>query len=125
MKKIFLFVVLFSLISLPVLAQAAGLVPCGNPGEPACTLGHLFQMLGLIYNFIVYTIAVPLATLIIIVGGVLILVSGGNPEMAGRGKKALMAGVIGLVLVFCSWVIINTVMSVLGYSLGSWYQLPI
>jgi len=51
------------------------------------------------------------------------MISAGNPQLFGTGKKILYTSIIGLVLVFCSWLIINFIMSALGYSLGAWYQI--
>jgi len=72
-------------------------------------------MLDRIYNFIVWNIATPLAVLALVIGGVLIIISAGNPGLAGLGKKMALTAVIGLVLVFCSWLIINFIMTALGY----------
>ncbi len=129
MKKIFLSIVLFCLLSIifvPFPANAtcgdgSGIVNCGcaADGSDACTIGDFFTMLAKIYDFIVKMIATPLAVIALTVGGIMILISAGNPNLAGTGKKILYAGIIGLVLVFCSWLIINFILcTVLGYSSG-------
>ena len=126
MKKPFLLIGLFFLILVltPVLANAQGLVPCGKAadGSDACTIEHFFIMLSNIFNFIVYWIAAPLAVLMITIGGVMILISAGNPNLAGMGKKILWVSIIGLVLVFCSWLIVNFILTALGYT-GAWNTL--
>lgn len=122
MKKSFLLIVLLSLLFAPVTIYAAGLVPCGNPGEPACTIGHFFEMLARIYNFIVWNIAAPLAIIGITVGAIFMLISAGNPDLFNRGKEIIKWAVIGLFLVFASWVIINTILTALGYK-GAWNAL--
>lgn len=119
MKKLFLLTGLFFLILFlaPILANAqAPLVPCGNPGQAACTINDFFIMLARIFNFIVKFIATPLAVLMLAIGGVMILISAGNPNLAGTGRKILWVSVIGLVLVFGSWVIINFILGALGYT---------
>ena len=73
------------------------------------------MMISNIYSFIVIEVATPLAILSIVVGGVMILLSAGNPNIQGTGKKILVSAIIGLVLVFASWAIINTVLTILGY----------
>lgn len=69
-----------------------------------------------------------LALLFIVYGGVLFLVSGGNQETVAKGKKAITGAVIGLILVFLSFTIINFVMTSLGYDQdqfgGEWYEIP-
>ncbi|MCX6718268.1 MAG: hypothetical protein NTY81_01540 [Candidatus Staskawiczbacteria bacterium] len=123
MKKIFLPIILFCLLSIifiPVLANAQGpIVQCGNEGQNACGILDFFAMLARIYNFIVLYIATPLAVIALVVGGILLLISAGNPNLAGMGKKIIYAAIIGLVLVFCSYLIINFVLSAIGYT-GNW-----
>lgn len=110
-KHLFIFISLVLLIFLlPVLASAAGLVPCGGPDEDPCEISHFFQMLYRIYDFLIKWIAFPLAVLGVTIGGVLILISAGSPNLLGLGKKILYSAIIGLVLVFCSWLIINTIL---------------
>ena len=100
-----------------------GLVPCGNaPGPNAplgttgpCTIEKFFTMLALIFNFIVFWIATPLAVLMLTIGGVMLVISGGNPNLAGLGKKILWVSVIGLALVFCAWLIVNFILITIGY----------
>jgi hypothetical protein len=114
MKKTLLIVILFFLISIPLITSAA-IVPCGNPGEEPCTLNDFFLMLGNIYDFLVKYIAAPLAILAISIGGVLMMISGGNPSLFNRGKQILILSIIGLVLAFGSWLIIETLLRALQY----------
>jgi hypothetical protein len=54
----------------------------------------------------------------------MILISAGNANLLGMGKKIIYSAIIGLVLVFCSWLIINFIMEALGYTGPSWSTLP-
>ncbi len=116
-KKIILSIaVLFLLLAMlaPTLIGAEekkGIVPCDGAN---CTLDMLGTMGGNIYNFIVKDIATPLAVLAIIIGGILILISAGNPNLLGIGKKVLYSAIIGLVLVWCSYLIINFILTTIG-----------
>jgi hypothetical protein len=100
--------------------SATGIVPCGVSCE--CTISNLFLMLARIFDFIVKFIATPLAILMLTIGGVMLLISAGNPNLAGIGKKILWASIIGLVLVFCSWLIVSFILGALGYT-GTWNTL--
>jgi len=129
MKKIFLSAgLLFFLLLVfftPILANAActgpngekGLIDCGcSPtGDDACTICDFFSTLVKIYDFIVKMIATPLAIIALTIGGVLIMISAGNPTLMSKGKTIFWSAVIGLVLVFCSYLIIATVLGILGY----------
>ena len=128
MKKLFLtfFVLLsFSVLIVPNITTsqtfnpAKGIVPCGNPGQPACEIKDFFIMLAIIYDFLVKWIATPLAILGLTIGAIFILISAGNPSLNKRGWDIVWAAVIGLALVFCSWLIINTLLSAMGYQ-GAW-----
>jgi len=55
-----------------------------------------------------------LALLFFIYGGVLWLTAGGKAEQIERGKKVLIGAVIGLVIVFGAWLIVQFVMTALG-----------
>ena len=94
--------------------QAAGLVPCGGIEEPPCTLCHIFVMFKSIIDYALQVIVPILAVLIIVYGGFLLLTSGGDPVRAMSARKILTSVVIGLALVFCSWLIINSFFLLIG-----------
>jgi len=109
-KKIFLALILFSFLVLPI-AINASIVPCQNN----CTINDFFTMLGNIYNFVVKDIATPLAIVAIIIGGVIMMTSAGNPGQFATGKKILFFAIVGLILAFGSYLIIYTILKALGY----------
>ncbi len=107
---------------------ANAIVPCGQYPDCPCEISDFFTMILRIYNFIVWIIALPLAGLMIVIGGVLMLVSGGGTTILPGGgssgllvtaKKILNYSIIGLILVFCSWLIIDVVLKTIGYT-GTW-----
>ena len=145
MKKIFLPVLFFLLIFIPVLANAGGAsggwepetpsVPlCGPSGDPqatglvpcgitcTCTIENFFLMLVRIFNFAIKFIVTPLAVLMLTIGGILILISAGNQGLFTLGKNTLYAAIIGLVLAFGSWLIIGFILNAIGY-IGNWSTL--
>ncbi|MBI2592840.1 MAG: hypothetical protein HYW37_01595 [Candidatus Colwellbacteria bacterium] len=76
-----------------------------------CGWEQLVGREGLINNVIVFLIyiAVPLATAIIIYGGVLLLTAAGSEERIKQGKTAIYTAVTGLTIVFGSYIIYSTV----------------
>ena len=121
MKKLLLGLILILLV-MPVITMgqtydpSQGLVPCGNPGQEDCSIKYFFTMLALIFDFTVKWVATPLAILMLTIGGIMIMISAGNPNLAGTGKKILWVSIIGLALVFCSWLIVNFILcTTLGY----------
>lgn len=107
MKKIIL--ILF-LIIFPVFVQAAGLVPCGGPGEPVCTFCHLFVMFNNVIKFVMFNLVPPVAVLMLVVGGIMYFFAGTSPSALTSAKSIITSVAIGLMIIFCSWVIVNTVL---------------
>ncbi len=124
MKQRILLVALFSLIlcsfavqAVPAYAQQAnqGLVKCDGVNTK-CEWEQLQQLFRDILNIMIDTIAVPLGILAIIIGGIMMMLSGGSPDKAKQGKTIFWSAVIGLLLVLATKVIINTILKSLGYT---------
>ncbi|MBU3934723.1 pilin [Patescibacteria group bacterium] len=118
MKKTFIifFLLFFLLAPIYISAQDAtpkGIVRCGGP-DNLCTLNDLLGLPKIIGTWLL-NIVTALAVFFIIVGGIVLLASGGNPERKNLGKKILLAAVIGVVLAFGARAIINFILSTLGY----------
>lgn len=112
MKKILLVFVLFVLI-MPTIALAA-IVECGNDINDPCTLSSIEGMILHIIDFIIYDIVPAAAILFLTIGGIILLVSGGNPGLKTLGRNILMATVIGMALVYGALAIINLILTTLG-----------
>jgi type IV secretory pathway VirB2 component (pilin) len=82
------------------------------PKDTNSTCG-LLQLVQNIINFLT-TISVPLATVVIIYGGFRLLVAGGSEPNIKAGKDAILGAVIGLVIVFGAWILINTLLQIVG-----------
>ncbi len=109
---------LLSIIFVPTSIYAAdqGWVTCGNGDNPTpCTLTDFLDMTKKILDFLVNTIAAPLAGVAIIVGGILMMTSAGNPNLMGLGKKIFWSAIIGLILAFAAKAIINFVLIAIGW----------
>jgi len=95
-----------------------GLVPCGRGcNDPCtkececcpCTLCHLFVLFKRIVDFLTLNVLFPLAVLMIVVGGVMFLTAAGDPGRIGTAKKILTSVVIGLLIIFLAWLIVDTI----------------
>lgn len=103
---------------MPLVSQAAcptGLVPCGTPDCP-CKFCHLFVMFQMIIDFVLVYIVFPAATLLIIIGGIRFFLYAENPDEAGKAKSLLTATIIGLVLIFSSWLVVGLFLTAVGLS---------
>jgi len=125
MKKIFTTISLLVLL-IPNLTFAAGLVPCGDDlngngkidANEACTFCHFFVLLDNVIDFILTKIIPSLAILFLVIGGLVLLFAGGNPNLVSLGKKIITSVVIGFAIVYGSWLIVFTIADAMG--VASW-----
>lgn len=128
-----LFLFLSVCIAAPLHARAASLgdlVPCTNTLNPitegenkggfavekpcsACTVFTLSQN---VLNFIYWYISVPIATVMLLWAGFLMLVSGlsGSPGSYQKGKDIITRTLIGICIVFFAWLAIDTIIKVVA-----------
>jgi hypothetical protein len=105
----------------------AAIVPgCAESGN--CQLNDFVQI-GINAVQLIFGLAGSLALLFFIYGGIMWVISGGNPDRVKKGQDALKNAVIGLVIIFTSYMIINFTMTSLGYNKdgkfgGSWNTTP-
>lgn len=64
-------------------------------------------------NFILGFIVI-IATLVIVYGGILYLVSFGNDERIAQAKSTISSGIIGLVITGLAYAIVNTVVNIIS-----------
>ena len=74
-------------------------------------IGNLQALSRNIISILLIIVSVA-AVLAIIYGGYLYMTSGGNPERAGQGKNAVLGAIIGLVISFAAYAIIQYVRGV-------------
>ncbi len=108
------------LVLLPLTASAA-LVPCGTSTTPPCNWCYLMQLIKNIIDLLM-SIVFPLAAVMVVVGGIMILTAGGSAERVSKGRQIVTAAVIGILIALLSWLIIDTIIKVLG---GNWGSLKI
>jgi len=92
----------------------ADLVPCGQALNNPCQLSDLSTLAFNIFNFLVFSVAVPLAALAITIGGALVILQGINANFLATGKNLIWSAVIGILIIFASWLIIHEIARLLG-----------
>lgn len=109
------------------------LVPCGrsdqdNPNTPviegACTRCDSFKLAHNVISFILYGLVPPVAAVLFIAGGLMILLAGAYPAWIATGKKIFWNTFIGLLIILASWLIVNTFIQSFGPDQvkGSWFK---
>ncbi len=124
LKRYIILLAVFGVIFVPFFAFSAGLVPCGDQRDPTtgritnmCTLCDLYILAQKIISFLMWTIAPVIATFAIAWGGFNILISGASPSSRNKGIDTIKKTVIGLLILFSSWIVINELL--LFFSAGN------
>ncbi len=126
MKKVILLSTFYFLAS-TLIVQSAGLVPCGGINEKPCSYCDLLELFKGVIDFLMYIIF-PLATIMIVWGGIVIMTARESPERVKQGRGIITAAVVGILIALLSWLILDTIFKVVavGWSntgLGPWNQL--
>jgi hypothetical protein len=99
-----------------------GILSGGNCCEMPCTFCHFFVMAKGIIDFVLFKIIPPIAILMLVIGGAMFMVASfsewGGPVTLSQAKKLITSVVIGLIIIFASWLIINLFFQVFG--VGEW-----
>ncbi|HNX11140.1 MAG TPA: hypothetical protein PKI61_03275 [bacterium] len=94
-------------------AASAAIVPENNKATGSYTLNDMVQTGVNVAQFILGIVG-SLTLLMFIYGGFTLLISGGSAESVTKGKKIILGSVIGLVIVFSSYMIIQFAISAIG-----------
>ena len=60
------------------------------------------------------TIVIPLAAVMIIYGGFVLLTSGGDAKKISQGRNIMTAAVVGVIIVFSARALVNIIKNMLG-----------
>ncbi len=111
-RKFFLaFIILLSVTVFlsPNLVSAQGLVPCQGTD---CTMCHFADLANNIIKFL-FGLAVMVFVVMMVVAGFGLVTSGGNPAALSDAKSKLVNAIIGLLIMFSAWLLIDTIMRAL------------
>ena len=140
MKRFIIFIFIFLMLVLPAfsLAQVNDtdnpdrdpqtgklfLVPCGHANPQGvitnpCSFKDFMTMINNGITFILKFMVIPIAAIMFAYAGFELVTSGGNTEKKGKAKNIFTNTVFGLVLAAGAWLIIKTILSILGFD-GGW-----
>ncbi|OGI85751.1 hypothetical protein A3A01_00160 [Candidatus Nomurabacteria bacterium RIFCSPLOWO2_01_FULL_39_17] len=119
-------VLIIVIFSMPVFSFAAqippegGLVQCGKGNEAPCTFDDIMDLVNTIINFILGNLVIPIAAIMFAYAGFLLVTAGREAASARTKAKTIFTNtLIGLIIAAACWLIIKTVLSILGYD-GAW-----
>lgn len=98
-------------LNIKKIALLPAIVPTCPPA--GCGWPEFNQLIENVMSFLL-TISIPLAIVVIIYGGFLFMTSGGSEQRIAKGKQAVLSAIIGLAIVFGSYIIITTVIKALS-----------
>ncbi|MEX2052540.1 MAG: hypothetical protein WD991_02515 [Candidatus Paceibacterota bacterium] len=139
MKKLIKFLVpifIFLILLAPALSLAQGLIPCNNNSKDIevtneagtkttikavkCDFNMFMRLINRVIDFALVKMAIPIAAIMFAYAGVTMLVGGGESGSARTKAKGIFTNtLIGLVLAAASWIIVKTLLTILGYE-GAW-----
>lgn len=97
------------------IAVDTGLIPCTEN----CGFNDFMQLINNFVDFILFKLTVPIAAICFAYAGFLMITSGGEVSKKTKAKNILVNVVLGFIFALAAWLIINTILSVLGYD-GAW-----
>lgn len=135
-KKFFLifFLIFITILFIPDFAFAqecgTGMVPCGGPGCTPCTLCDFFLMIQRVINYALTRIVPAITALMIVIAGAMMVsayAGQSGPDVISRVKKFLGSLIIGLLVVYLAWVIVNMFLMSIGVAewtgLRNWWEI--
>lgn len=103
--------------------------PSGSgPGGPIvscsgldCNVCHIFQTIVNLVEFMWYSLALPAAVIAFLYGGIMWTTAGDDPSKVTKGRRAIVSALVGLIIAFGAWLIVDAVMKTLaGGSISGW-----
>src|SRR3989339_56701 len=89
------------------------------PKDSPCRDFGIFVLLGINIANYLFGIIGALALLMFIYGGILFIISEGNPERVKKGTDAMLAAIIGIIVVFSAYLLVGFLSEAVGVgSLG-------
>ena len=124
------FVFSFLIFGLALPAQAISvpgwpIVPCGTSTTFPCTRCDLFKLIKNVVDFITGGLMPPVAVLLFVWAGFLILMGGANPGLVTKGKEIFKNTSVGLIIMLSAWMITNTIIQSVGAKYNNaqnWWQ---
>jgi hypothetical protein len=91
-----------------------------------CGLCDFWHLANNIVNFLLFQISIPLMTVIFLYGGTRWVISGGSPAGIAAGRTAMTNALIGFLIAFSAWAVVNTIITTLANERisAAWSKIP-
>ena len=118
-KKIIISLSVFLFLLAPALSFAESLVPCDNSKGNPCDFNQLMNLVNTVIHFVLFNMVIPIAAIMFVYAGFLMVTAGGESGARTKAKDTFTNVVIGLIIAVAAFLIIRTILSIVGYE-GSW-----
>lgn len=88
------------------------LIPCVNK----CDLGSVMQLLNNLITLLIKFLLFPVSVLMFVYAGFKYITAQGNPAKKISVRKMIGKFILGIVLILCAWLIVKTLLVILGYT---------
>jgi hypothetical protein len=121
-KSLIVFVFVFMMLVLPALSLAQESKPIVPPcPDEGCGFKEFIDLINNVIEFILFKMAIPIAAIMFAYAGFLMVTAGGEAAHARQeAKEIAMNTVIGLIFAAAAFLIVKTILSILGYTDASW-----
>ena len=109
-KKLFVSVLIVLFFAPLFISAQGGLVPCKGTD---CTFCDLIKLVENIVNFL-WSLAAVVAGAMLVYGGFIMMTAGGDQGKVKEGKGIITQALIGFIIMFVAWILINLVLSVIA-----------
>ena len=82
---------------------------CGEAWGMCCLVNTVYNVTDWIFYLLMIAVVV-----LVVIGGAMYMMSGGNPETAGKGKTIIIYGIVGLVISLLAKLIPSVVKLIVG-----------
>lgn len=89
------------------------IVKIADPAN-ACKFSDMLELVNSLIKYILF-LAVPIAAIMFVYAGILLVFSGGDPGAKTKAKSIFLNALIGLALVVGAVLIVTTILSIVGY----------
>jgi hypothetical protein len=96
----------------PATTNAAGLVPCGGPGEPPCQACHVGELIINIFDWLGVVLGI-LVVIFIIVTGLYLVTSAGNMGAKAQAKQLISKVLVGYIVFLGGWMLVDLGLKIL------------
>jgi len=91
-----------------------------------CQFCHIFELANNIIVYLMTCLAPIVSGVMLILGGFYFMIAGVDPGKMQTAKNIVTAAIVGLVVMFIAWILLNTFLSSMGIAtwtgLDSWWE---